>query len=362
VQRQLSAHQRHQVSADRQTETGADIAATAGTVGLHECLEYPDLLFRSYANPGESSPSMSCAIEPISGFTLWLSSAMPRRKLGLRSRVDRISKSASALRQTGSVRYHAGPSQKETSMLLQLQTWPAVESYLKTRRDIIMPIGSTEQHGPNGLIGTDAITAEVVAHAVAQATGALVAPTIAVGMAQHHLAFPGSMALRPSTLIALIRDCVESLALHGFEHFFFINGHGGNVATTQAAFSEIHANSSFAGNSNGRRLRLALHNWYEAQEVGLLSRELYGDQEGSHATPSEVSLTWHVHPQCAQPMTLDPAVAPRGSFGDAAEFRRNFPDGRIGSNPGLASAEHGGRILDAAVNSLAGRYRRWLEA
>jgi creatinine amidohydrolase len=270
------------------------------------------------------------------------------------SRIDSIGQSANRLR------YHARQRHEDISMLLHLQTWPAVESYLKQRRDIIMPIGSTEQHGPNGLIGTDAITAEVVAHAVAEATGALVAPTIAVGMAQHHLAFPGSMALRPSTLMAVIRDCVESLALHGFERFFFINGHGGNVPTTQAAFSEIHASSSFAGRADGRRLHLALHNWYEAAEVGRLSRELYGDQEGSHATPSEVSLTWHVHPQCAQPMTLDPAVAPRGSFSDAADLRRNFPDGRIGSNPGIASAEHGKRILDAAVESLTGRYRKWV--
>ena len=123
-------------------------------------------------------------------------------------------------------------------MLLHLQTWPEIERYLKTNRGIIMPIGSTEQHGPNGLIGTDAITAEFVAKGVGEATGAVVAPTISVGMAQHHLGFKGSMALRPTTLIAVIRDYIESLAVHGFDRFFFINGHGGNVATTTAAFSE----------------------------------------------------------------------------------------------------------------------------
>jgi creatinine amidohydrolase len=244
-------------------------------------------------------------------------------------------------------------------MQLQLQTWTAVERYLQSNRTVIMPIGSTEQHGPNGMIGTDAITADAIARGVGEATGTLVAPVIAVGMAQHHLGFPGSMALRPGTLIALIRDCVESLALHGFERFFFVNGHGGNIATTTTAFSEIYAASSFRGTDGGTRVRCVLKNWYETSGVIALSKELYGNQEGSHATPSEVAVTWHLHPEHAVPMTFDPAVAPSGSFTDAADFRRSFPDGRIGSNPGLASAEHGKRIFERAVSELSDALRRW---
>src|SRR5882757_2503834 len=131
-------------------------------------------------------------------------------------------------------------------MQLHLQTWPDVEAYLKDSHGIIIPIGSTEQHGPNGLVGTDAICAEVVAKGVGDRIGAIVAPTISVGMAQHHLGFPGSMTLRPSTLIAVVRDMVESLAVHGFRRFFFLNGHGGNIATLTAAFSEIYAGASLA--------------------------------------------------------------------------------------------------------------------
>ena len=78
-------------------------------------------------------------------------------------------------------------------MLLHLQTWPEVETYLKRSTAIIVPIGSTEQHGPTGLIGTDAICGEAVGRKLGEVTGTLVAPTIAVGMAQHHLGFPGSM-------------------------------------------------------------------------------------------------------------------------------------------------------------------------
>jgi creatinine amidohydrolase len=246
-------------------------------------------------------------------------------------------------------------------MLLHLQTWSDVERYLARSQDIIVPIGSTEQHGPNGLIGTDALCAEAVARGVGERVGALVAPTISVGMAQHHLAFPGSMTVRPSTLIALVQDWVLSLARHGFRRFYFVNGHGGNIATLQAAFSEIYAGASLAPAGNQPPIRCRLRNWWQADGVTAISRELYGAAEGGHATPSEISITWHLHPETAQPMTLDPPIAPSGEFTDAADYRRNFPDGRIGSNPGLASIEAGKRFYDTAVAGLADDFQRWTQ-
>jgi creatinine amidohydrolase len=245
-------------------------------------------------------------------------------------------------------------------MLLHLATWQEVAGRLANSRGIIVPIGSTEQHGPNGLIGTDAICAEIVAKGVGEAADALVAPTINVGMAQHHLAFAGSITLRPSTLIAVVRDTVASLARHGFARFYFINGHGGNIATVTAAFSEIYAETSLQAAGNRPAVKCRLKQWYECASVKAISRELYGDAEGSHATPSEVSLTWHAYPHAAKPMTLDPPVAPRGSFTDADDYRRNFPDGRIGSNPGLASIEAGKRLYEAAVQEIAADYRAWV--
>jgi creatinine amidohydrolase len=247
-------------------------------------------------------------------------------------------------------------------MQLQLQTWPEVEDYLRQSRGIILPIGSTEQHGPIGLIGTDAICAEAIARGVGEAADALVGPTIAVGMAQHHMAFSGSITLRPSTLIAVLRDIVDSLAQHGFERFYFINGHGGNIATVSAAFSEIYAARSLAAAGSARPLKCKLKNWWQSEAVQRLVRELYGAAEGSHATPSEVAVTQYVHPEAIKRAPLDPPVAPHGGFTDAADYRRNFPDGRIGANSALATPEAGRRLCEAAIAAIAADYREWVAA
>ena len=248
-------------------------------------------------------------------------------------------------------------------MLLQLCTWQEVEERLADSTGIIVPIGSTEQHGPNGLIGTDALCAEVIAKEVGEAEDALVAPTISVGMAQHHMAFAGSMTLRPSTLIAVLRDNVQSLARHGFTRFYFINGHGGNVATVNAAFSEIYAESSLDADHGNRPVpRCKLQNWYDAPGVRRISREVYGAAEGSHATPSEVAVTQYAFPDHIKDVAMEPKRAPTGPIRDARDYRRRFPDGRIGSEPALASPEVGERLVKASAEDLAKDYREFLTA
>ncbi len=246
-------------------------------------------------------------------------------------------------------------------MQLHLSTWPEVETYLQSSTGIIIPIGSTEQHGPTGLIGTDAICAEAIAQGVGEETGALVAPTINVGMALHHLGFPGSISLRPSTLIQVILDSLTSLARAGFTHFYLINGHGGNIATVKAAFAELYYQLEILNISQASRVRCQLDNWFMARSVYQLAKELYGDQEGSHATPSEVALTQFVYPQSIKHAPLAPNVAKGYGIYGATQFRQSYPDGRMGSNPALATPEHGQRFYEAAVQEMSENYRRFLQ-
>ena len=246
-------------------------------------------------------------------------------------------------------------------MRLSLCTWAEVEAYLDRSKGIIVPIGSTEQHGPNGLIGTDAICAEAVSNGVGEETGALVAPVISIGMAQHHLAFAGSITMRPSTMIAYISDYVFSLARHGFRRFMFINGHGGNIAPTSTAFSEIYAAASLDPSGTVPRLRCVLRNWFDGPEVGRLSTGFYADKLGTHATAAEVALTQYLCPEAIKRVNIPPVVPTRRRFTDALDLRELHPDGRIGSEPSLATPEHGRALYEAAVKECAVAWTAFME-
>ncbi|MEH2350043.1 MAG: creatininase family protein [Nostoc sp.] len=247
-------------------------------------------------------------------------------------------------------------------MILHLSTWQEVEAYLEQSRGIIFPIGSTEQHGPTGLIGTDAICAEAIARGVGDATQAIVGPTINVGMALHHTAFPGTISFRPSTLIQVVRDYVTCLAKSGFTKFYFINGHGGNIATLKAAFSETYAHLEDLQIPNAQQVQCQVANWFMCSSVYKLAKELYGNQEGSHATPSEVALTQYVYPEAIKQAFLSPEVASGHTIYSAADFRVRYPDGRMGSNPALATPEHGKQFYDLAVKELSNGYLEFMNA
>ncbi len=245
-------------------------------------------------------------------------------------------------------------------MRLQLMTWIEVEQYLQSSKGIIVPIGSTEQHGPIGLVGTDAICPEIIADRAASDPGYLVGPTISVGMAQHHLAFPGSIALRPTTLIAVINDYVTSLARNGFERFYFLNGHGGNIATINAAFSEIHSDRSFNRKPNQPPVRCKLANWFNFSEVRALCKTLYQDRDGRHATASEVAVTQYAYPEFIKQAAMEPAPPAPRAFQDAEDYRALFPDGRIEADSFLATPEHGEQLVTASASCVAADFDAFL--
>jgi len=240
-------------------------------------------------------------------------------------------------------------------MLLQHQSWPEVESYLEQCQGIIVPIGSTEQHGPNGLIGTDSIVAETIAREAGLRAHAMVAPTISVGMAEHHMAFKGSMTLRADTLGALLEDYISSLVRHGFTNLYFINGHGGNVRTLSAVLK--------AKNNDMTATTCKFLNWWMGRRAKAIREELYGPDEGMHATPSEISITWHAYPeQIRAPLQNHNHRKGIERWRNAEHYRELYPDGCIGSDPSLATKEAGAKLLDASAADVAEDFKKFLSS
>ncbi len=111
-------------------------------------------------------------------------------------------------------------------------TWPEVETRIEECKVVLIPIGSTEQHGPALPLDNDHFVAEMIVSMVADRLWddlkVTVAPTIAYGYSPHHMEFKGTVTLQESTLANVIVDVCSSLAQHGFTKIVLVNGHGGN--------------------------------------------------------------------------------------------------------------------------------------
>src|SRR3546814_21159837 len=110
-------------------------------------------------------------------------------------------------------------------MLLAKSTWIEIKTYLEKSSTMVIPIGSNEQHGPKGLLGTDWMCPEIIANEAERQDDLLVAPLLNTGMAQQPPGFPGRIRLGPYTFKEVICDRSRSFALHGFDHMYFLNGH-----------------------------------------------------------------------------------------------------------------------------------------
>lgn len=110
-----------------------------------------------------------------------------------------------------------------------------VATYLEKNDSIIIPVGSCEQHGPHLPLGTDTMITAEIAERIAAELGILVAPMIPIGLSDQHLAWPGSLSLRPATINAILIDVVNSLFPHGFRKFIFLYFHTKNKIAVDAA-------------------------------------------------------------------------------------------------------------------------------
>ncbi len=120
-------------------------------------------------------------------------------------------------------------------------TWPEIRTAVAQNRVAVLPVGTVEQHGPHLPLVTDVLTAtETSRRAVERVPGeAVLMPSVYYSFNEHHLDFPGTIAIEGPTIVNYVTDIGKSLAHHGFRKILLVNGHGSNVPFLDVAARNI---------------------------------------------------------------------------------------------------------------------------
>src|SRR3954470_7135240 len=119
-------------------------------------------------------------------------------------------------------------------------TQPEIAAQLQRKPLVILPTGSIEQHGQNLTTGTDTLSANVIAHAVAERMDALVLPSTPLGVTPMHMPFEGTITLTPDTYMRVVTETCVSTAKHGAKRLVILNWHEGNIAPLAGAAEALH--------------------------------------------------------------------------------------------------------------------------
>jgi creatinine amidohydrolase len=246
---------------------------------------------------------------------------------------------------------------------MQNLTWEKVAEHLEGDDIVMVPIGSTESHGPHLPLGTDSYEAIDYAEGIARRAGVLCAPPIWFGNSAHHMHKPGTITLRGETEIALLEDVYRSLIHHGFGKIITFNGHRlANLSCIEIACQAVKGTFPEV-------VFAVMDPLLIGREVSLDIQEAPG--EGVHGGELETSHMLYAHPELvnmdrAMRAPLDPfpsRLVPQSKdplaggdrvllVGGAADQRRLAPLGHVG-DPTAATREKGERLFETIVENGA---------
>ena len=243
-------------------------------------------------------------------------------------------------------------------MELAARTWPELGEYFADESLALVPVGSTEQHGPHLPEATDHMIAEALARAAADRSGYLCTPTVNVGVSPHHKQFHGTLWVDAPIFRDYMESLARNLAYHGIDRIVFVNAHGGNVQHLREV---------------GRRLyddRVAYSvEWMWNESIPELVDELF-EHNGPHAGPKETSMVWYIDDAVREERLAEARDGGRVDLANARTEQNgartfydsigNSPNGGFG-DPTDASAEKGERLFEAASEQLV-RLCEWMAA
>ena len=229
-------------------------------------------------------------------------------------------------------------------------TRPEVEEYLKENDTVLVPVGSTEQHGKHMAIDTDAFTAKEISLRVAQKAGVLVAPVISYGYSPHHMNFAGSVTLSFRTLVNVLKEVCSSLLHHGFKKIVIMNAHGGNTNSIRLALKEIEMETG---------VRVYSVMVYPSKTgFGAEGTKVLTQEGGGHACESETSiglaLGHRILMDKAEKWKPEYRSIPESDFGKVAAaymFDEYTSIGNLG-DPTIATKEKGKVLVESVVKDL----------
>jgi creatinine amidohydrolase len=241
---------------------------------------------------------------------------------------------------------------KPPTVFLGEMTSPEVETFLARYDSVIVPVGSTEQHGPHGPLLTDAIVPTEVARRVAPDVGAVVAPTINYGLSYPHVGFTGLVHIRIPTFMALVEDVVAGLAAIGFRRIVLLNGHYDNTY----ALAYACANAADRLPAGTRAFPINYWDGITADEAA----EFFGPTSGLHANQGETSAVLAINPALVDldaanaemppfPEVANPAPVHTAFFFSAPGSVHRATHSGTWGDAREASAEFGERYLEAVA-------------
>ncbi|NHN40493.1 creatininase family protein [Halorubellus sp. JP-L1] len=244
-------------------------------------------------------------------------------------------------------------------MYLPDETWPDLGAYFDRESLALVPLGSTEQHGPHLPESTDHTIAEALAREAADRADYLCTAPVRVGVSTHHMQFHGTTSVDPPAFRDYVESMTRSLTEHGIDRVVYVNAHGGNMQHLREV---------------GRRLRedraAYAVEWMWDESIPDLVNDLF-EHNGPHGGPKETAMMLHLDPANVREDRLEdardggqvhledgePTVHGARNYYDAID---NSENGVFGDQTD-ATAAKGAELFDAAVDELVSLCE-WLDA
>ncbi|MBI1898826.1 MAG: creatininase family protein [Acidobacteria bacterium] len=237
-------------------------------------------------------------------------------------------------------------------------TWPEIRGAVAENRVAVLPVGTVEQHGPHLPLVTDVLTATEISRLAVERIPheAVLMPAVYYAFNEHHLDFPGTIAVEGTTFLNYVTDIGRSLAHHGFRKILLVNGHGSNVPFLDIAARNI---------TNRTDAVCAMVPWWN-----LVPRELLEELRESaypggmaHGCELETSVLLYLRGDLVQFEKAEADFPPQRSeffYWDLQspspvffqEFFSRYSRTGTSGDPTKATAEKGRRFVEGAVERM----------